>query len=156
MGVCKVEDCAGQYHPSKCNRTNMFQILVDHLKLEKALLIKESYSNSMHPYTNTIVALNQQYLSSTHPHSNPQRLLGLAWIWVAVAGWCLMPHKGKERTKPSSKTTTILLNSEMPVAEPFTMTVATGNERKYCPYCHSSKHSLLNLFCYTQYRDKVG
>lgn len=38
-----------------------FQILVDHLKLEEALLVADSYSNSDFPFTDTMAALNQQY-----------------------------------------------------------------------------------------------
>ncbi|CAM4514050.1 unnamed protein product [Leuciscus chuanchicus] len=38
-----------------------FQILVDHLKLEEALLVADSYSNSDYPFTDTMAALNQQY-----------------------------------------------------------------------------------------------
>lgn len=38
-----------------------FHILLEHLKLEEAQVIAESYSNSRHPYTNTMDALNQQY-----------------------------------------------------------------------------------------------
>ncbi|KAM9802571.1 uncharacterized protein ACBT44_014811 isoform 3-T4 [Syngnathus typhle] len=38
-----------------------FQILVDHLKLEDALLVADSYSNSDYPFSDTMAALNQQY-----------------------------------------------------------------------------------------------
>ena len=37
------------------------QILVEHLKLEEALLIADSYSNSHYPFIDTMAALNQQY-----------------------------------------------------------------------------------------------
>lgn len=55
-----------------------------------------------------------------------------------------MTHKREERTKPSIKTTTILLNMETPATGPTTTPVATGKGRKYCPYCDSPKHSLNN------------
>ncbi|XP_067233763.1 uncharacterized protein [Chanodichthys erythropterus] len=38
-----------------------FQILTDHLKLEEALLVADSYSNSRSPFTNTMRALNKMY-----------------------------------------------------------------------------------------------
>ncbi len=38
-----------------------YQILLDHLKFEEALLIVDSYSNSMYPYSDTIASLIQQY-----------------------------------------------------------------------------------------------
>ncbi|XP_065118880.2 uncharacterized protein [Paramisgurnus dabryanus] len=38
-----------------------FQILTDHLKLEEALLVSDSYSNSRFPFTNTMRALNKMY-----------------------------------------------------------------------------------------------
>ena len=38
-----------------------FQILCDHLKLEEALLIADSYMNSPHPFSDTMAALNQQF-----------------------------------------------------------------------------------------------
>ncbi|KAL0151955.1 hypothetical protein M9458_052762 [Cirrhinus mrigala] len=38
-----------------------FQILMDHLKLEEALLIADSYCHSQQPYTRTMAALDQQY-----------------------------------------------------------------------------------------------
>ncbi|XP_073776433.1 uncharacterized protein [Danio rerio] len=38
-----------------------YQILVDHLKLEEALLIADSYCNSLYPFSDTMEALNQQY-----------------------------------------------------------------------------------------------
>lgn len=34
---------------------------MDHLKLEEALLVADSYSNSDYPFTDTMAALNQQY-----------------------------------------------------------------------------------------------
>lgn len=36
-------------------------LLVDHLKLEDALLIADSYSNSMYPYSNTMASLTELY-----------------------------------------------------------------------------------------------
>ncbi|KAL0195042.1 hypothetical protein M9458_008614, partial [Cirrhinus mrigala] len=38
-----------------------FQILTDHLKLEEALLVADSYSNSRFPFSNTMKALNKMY-----------------------------------------------------------------------------------------------
>ncbi|RXN21410.1 hypothetical protein ROHU_023989 [Labeo rohita] len=38
-----------------------FQILTDHLKLEEALLVADSYSNSRFPFSNTMKALNRMY-----------------------------------------------------------------------------------------------
>ena len=38
-----------------------YQILVDHLKLEDALLIADSYSKSRYPYTNTMASLTELY-----------------------------------------------------------------------------------------------
>nr|XP_013768807.1 PREDICTED: uncharacterized protein LOC106456350 [Pundamilia nyererei] len=47
--------------PADATEQFKFQILVDHLKLEEALLIADSYSHSRHTYTNTMDALNQEY-----------------------------------------------------------------------------------------------
>lgn len=38
-----------------------FQILTNHLRLEEALLIADSYSNSRYPYSDTIYSLTEQY-----------------------------------------------------------------------------------------------
>lgn len=38
-----------------------FQILMDHLKVEEALLVADSYCNSRYPYSDTMAALNKQY-----------------------------------------------------------------------------------------------
>ncbi|KAL0169529.1 hypothetical protein M9458_034125 [Cirrhinus mrigala] len=38
-----------------------FQILTDHLKLEEALLVADSYSNSRFPFSDTMKALNKMY-----------------------------------------------------------------------------------------------
>ncbi len=45
---------------------------MDHLKLEEALLITDSYCHSQYPYTRTMAALDQQY---GQPHQ-----LALQWI----------------------------------------------------------------------------
>lgn len=37
-----------------------FQILIDHLKLEDALLIADLYNHLQHPFTRKMAALNQQ------------------------------------------------------------------------------------------------
>lgn len=47
--------------PADATERFKFQILVDHLKLEEALLIADSYSNSLYPFSDTMEALNQQY-----------------------------------------------------------------------------------------------
>ncbi|CAI5677835.1 unnamed protein product [Oreochromis niloticus] len=47
--------------PADATERFKFQILVDHLKLEEALLIADSYSHSRHPYTSTMDALNKEY-----------------------------------------------------------------------------------------------
>ena len=38
-----------------------YQILVDHLKFEEALLIADSYTNSATPYTDTMASLTEHY-----------------------------------------------------------------------------------------------
>lgn len=38
-----------------------YQILVDHLKYEEALLIADSYTNSLQPYTDTMTSLIEHY-----------------------------------------------------------------------------------------------
>ncbi|KAJ8412318.1 hypothetical protein AAFF_G00145850 [Aldrovandia affinis] len=45
------------------NTTELFkyQILVDHLKLEEACLVANSYLNSLTPYSDTMAALNEKY-----------------------------------------------------------------------------------------------
>lgn len=47
--------------PANATESFKFQILTDHLKLEEALLIADSYCHSQHPYTRTMAALDQQY-----------------------------------------------------------------------------------------------
>ncbi len=47
--------------PANATERFKFQILMDHLKLEEALLTADSYCHSQHPYTRTMAALDQQY-----------------------------------------------------------------------------------------------
>lgn len=51
--------------PDNANERYKFQILMDHLKVEEALLVADSYCNSRYPYSDTMAALNKQY---GHPH----------------------------------------------------------------------------------------
>lgn len=47
--------------PEDATERFKYQILTDHLKLEEALLVADSYSNSSFPFTNTMRALNKMY-----------------------------------------------------------------------------------------------
>ncbi|XP_026105544.1 uncharacterized protein LOC113077350 [Carassius auratus] len=47
--------------PEDATERFKFQILTDHLKLEEALLVADSYSNSRFPFTNTMKALDKMY-----------------------------------------------------------------------------------------------
>ena len=47
--------------PADATERFKYQILVDHLKLEDALLIADSYCNSRYPYTNTMASLTELY-----------------------------------------------------------------------------------------------
>ena len=47
--------------PDDTNERFKFQILMDHLKVEEALLVADSYCNSKYPYSDTMAALNKQY-----------------------------------------------------------------------------------------------
>ena len=47
--------------PTDASERFKYQILVDHLKPEEALLLADSYSNSRHPYTDTMAALTLEY-----------------------------------------------------------------------------------------------
>ncbi|XP_026094149.1 uncharacterized protein LOC113066497 [Carassius auratus] len=47
--------------PATATERFKFQILTDHLKLEEAQLIADSYSHSQQPFTKTMAALDQQY-----------------------------------------------------------------------------------------------
>lgn len=47
--------------PASATERYKFQILTEHLKLEEALLITDSYSHSQNPFTRTMAALDQQY-----------------------------------------------------------------------------------------------
>nr|XP_055052534.1 uncharacterized protein LOC129438043 [Misgurnus anguillicaudatus] len=61
--------------PTDATERFKFQILMDHLKLEEALLIADSYSNSTHPYSYTMQALTELY---GQPHQLAlQRIAGL-------------------------------------------------------------------------------
>lgn len=47
--------------PDDADERFKFQILMDHLKVEEALLVADSYCNSKFPYSDTMAALNKQY-----------------------------------------------------------------------------------------------
>lgn len=47
--------------PHNASERFKYQILVDHLKSEEALLIADSCCHSRYPFTDTMAALNQQY-----------------------------------------------------------------------------------------------
>lgn len=47
--------------PDDATERFKFQILMDHLKLEEALLVADSYSSSKYPFSDTMAALNKQY-----------------------------------------------------------------------------------------------
>ncbi len=47
--------------PENATERFKYQILVDHLKLEEALLIADSYCNSLYPFSDTMEVLIQQY-----------------------------------------------------------------------------------------------
>lgn len=48
-------------HPDDANKRFKFQMLMDHLKVEEALLVTDSYCNSKYPYSDIMAALNEQY-----------------------------------------------------------------------------------------------
>lgn len=52
--------------PRDASERFKYQILVDNLKSEEALLIADSYSSSSHPFADTIAALNLQYGQPHH------------------------------------------------------------------------------------------
>ncbi len=52
--------------PEDATEQFKYQILTDHLKLEEALLVADSYSNSRFPFTNTMKALNKMYGQPHH------------------------------------------------------------------------------------------
>ncbi|KAJ8009984.1 hypothetical protein DPEC_G00069840 [Dallia pectoralis] len=47
--------------PEDATERFKFQILLDYLKLEEALLIADSYCNSRYPFTDTMAALDDQF-----------------------------------------------------------------------------------------------
>lgn len=47
--------------PDDATERYKYQILTDHLKCEEALLVADSYLNSRHPYTDTMLALTKMY-----------------------------------------------------------------------------------------------
>ncbi len=47
--------------PADSTELFKYQVLVDHLKLEEARLIADSYINSLTPYTDTMDALDERY-----------------------------------------------------------------------------------------------
>uniref|UniRef100_A0A3P8UBT4 Uncharacterized protein n=1 Tax=Amphiprion percula TaxID=161767 RepID=A0A3P8UBT4_AMPPE len=47
--------------PQDATEQFKYQILLDHLKLEEALLLADSYCSSRYPYSDTMDALNEQY-----------------------------------------------------------------------------------------------
>ncbi|XP_042577061.1 uncharacterized protein LOC109062181 [Cyprinus carpio] len=50
--------------PADATERFKYQILIDHLKLEEALLIADSYCNSLYPFSDTMEALNQPWTAS--------------------------------------------------------------------------------------------
>lgn len=58
--------------PSDTTEWFKYQVLCDHLKFEEALLIADSYSNSLCPYSDTMASLIKHY---GQPHQ-----LSLQWI----------------------------------------------------------------------------
>ncbi len=51
--------------PTDASELFKYRILVDHVKLEEACLIADSFINSPQPYTDTMAALTEKY---GHPH----------------------------------------------------------------------------------------
>jgi len=47
--------------PADATEMFKYQVLCDHLKFEEALLIADSYSNSLFPYSDTMVSLTKHY-----------------------------------------------------------------------------------------------
>ncbi len=59
--------------PADATELFKYQILVDHLKLEKASLIADSYLNSATPYSDTMAALNERF---GQPHQLALKRIG--------------------------------------------------------------------------------
>lgn len=55
-------------HPVDADERFKFLILMDHLKVEEALLVADSYCNSKVPYPDTMAALNKQYGQPQYCH----------------------------------------------------------------------------------------
>lgn len=51
----------GNILPFDATERFKYQVLCDHLKFEEALLIADSYSNSPHPYSDTMASLTKHY-----------------------------------------------------------------------------------------------
>jgi len=52
--------------PTDASELFKYQILVDHVKLEEACLIADSFINSPQPYTDTMAALTEKYGQPHH------------------------------------------------------------------------------------------
>ncbi len=52
--------------PTDASELFKYQIRVDHVKLEEACLIADSFINSPQPYTNTMAALTEKYGQPHH------------------------------------------------------------------------------------------
>ena len=61
LSQAKLDICDKNLLPSDATELFKYQILTDHLKLEEALLIANSYCNSGHTYTDTMQALTRMY-----------------------------------------------------------------------------------------------
>ncbi len=59
--------------PADATELFKYQILVDHLKLEKASLIADSYLNSATPYSDTMASLNERF---SQPHQLALKRIG--------------------------------------------------------------------------------
>lgn len=55
------ENSLGNVLPDDASESFKFQILLEHLELEDALLVADCYSQSGYPFSNTIIALTDVY-----------------------------------------------------------------------------------------------
>lgn len=74
QGVHKDEDHTGEFLPEDSTEIFKFQILINHLECVKALLVVDSTSTSVRPYTHAMEMLTEMY-------KQPDTLLLLAeWL----------------------------------------------------------------------------
>ncbi|KAL0171405.1 hypothetical protein M9458_031716, partial [Cirrhinus mrigala] len=119
--------------PADASERFKYQILTDHLELEEALLVADSYCNSVRPYTDTMQALVKMY-------GQPHKLV-LRSITEVLEGPNLKPGDVKAFKNVRSESRRKQSRTSAPESRP-TSARYREKPRAYCPYCDNASHFL--------------